>query len=518
MAVAEFRNEPFTDFGREENRRVYRAALDAVGALAGRQYPLIIGGERIMTQQVITSTNPAAPREVVGISGKADRAAIDQAVQAAGQAHRTWSYTDPWARARILWKAAAVMRRRKFELAATLTLEVGKTWPEADADVAEAIDFLEFYGREMVRLAEAQPLTRVAGEDNELYFLPLGVGLIHSPFNFPLGILTGMTAAAVVTGNTVLVKPSVHAPVIAARLFEVLADAGLPPGVANLVPADPAEVGEYMNTHPGVHFISFTGSRDVGLRLLVQAAQTAPGQRHIRRVVAELGGKDAIIVDEGADLADAVAGIVSAAFGYGGQKCSAASRAIVVGRQYDEVVTQIVDATRQLVVGDPRRWEVTYGPLGSEAAYNKVLHYIDVGRGEGRLVAGGGPPEGSGQGYFVQPTVFADVPHKARIAQEEIFGPVLALHRADSFEDAVAMANDTDYGLTGAVYSRNRAHLEYARREYHVGNLYFNRKCTGALVGVHPFGGFKLSGTDSKAGGRDYLLFFVQAKLVSERL
>lgn len=516
MGVAEFRNEPFTDFSREENRRRYRAALDLVGGQLGGRYPLIIGGEAIRPREFIASVNPADPRELVGYVGQADRSLVDQAVAAAAQAFPEWSRTSVRARARVLWKAAAIMRRRKWELAATLTLEVGKTAPEADADVAEAIDFLEYYGRAIVKLHEAPPLTRLMGEDNELYYLPLGVGVVHSPFNFPLAILVGQTVGPVAAGNTVIVKPSVHAPVIAAKFFAILAEAGLPPGVANLAPADPAEVGEYLNTHPQVHFISFTGSRDVGVRIFAQAAQVMPGQRFLRRVVAEMGGKDAVIVDADCDVDDAVAGVVASAFGFGGQKCSAASRLIVVGPRYEEVVEKVAKAASELVVGDPRRPEVNYGPVAAEKFYRKVLDYIDLGRKEGRLVAGGGPLPEAGPGYFIQPTVFADVPPKARIAQEEIFGPVLACHRAGSFEQAVTMANDTDYGLTGAVYSRNRTHLEYARREYQVGNLYFNRKCTGALVGVHPFGGFKLSGTDAKAGGHDYLLLFLQAKLVSE--
>ncbi|BDG60931.1 L-glutamate gamma-semialdehyde dehydrogenase [Caldinitratiruptor microaerophilus] len=517
MAVAEFRNEPATDFGREENRRAYEAAIRKVESQFGRDYPLIIGGERVTTAEKIVSRNPAAPSEVVGTTGKAGPAEVDRALEAARKAFETWSRTDPLARARILWKAAAIMRRRKHELSATMTVEVGKTWPEADADTAEAIDFLEFYGREMARLAQAQPLTRLMGEDNEVYYLPLGVGVIHSPFNFPLAILTGMTSAAIVAGNTVLVKPSVHTPVIAAKFFEILEEAGLPPGVANYVPGDPAEIGEMLTTDPRIHFVSFTGSAAVGAKIHEQAARVQPGQRFLRRVVAEMGGKDAIIVDSEVDVDEAVLGIVTSAFGFGGQKCSACSRAIVLEDRYDEVLEKVTKAAQALRLGDPRRPEVQMGPVGSEAAYRRVLEYIQIGRGEGRLVTGGGAPEGLGDGYFVSPTIFADVDPHARIAQEEIFGPVLAFFKAGSFEEAVAIANDTQYGLTGSVYSRNRANLEYARREFHVGNLYFNRKCTGALVGVHPFGGFKMSGTDSKAGGRDYLLLFTQAKSVSEK-
>lgn len=518
MGVAEFRNEPFTDFTREENRRMMRAALDLVGQQFGRQYPLVIGGERVMPGQQIISTNPANPREVVGLVGKAGPAEVERALGAAKSAFRTWSRSDAWARARILWRAAGLLRRRKHEFSATLIVEIGKTFAEADADTAEAIDFLEWYGREIIRMHEAQPLTRIMGEDNELYYIPLGVGVVHSPFNFPLAIMAGMTAAAAVTGNTVLLKPSVHAPVVAAKFVDLLEEAGMPPGVVNFIPGDPAEIGELLTTHPDIHFISFTGSAAVGTMLIEQAARRYPGQRHLRKVVAEMGGKDCIVVDSAVDVEDAALGIVASAFGFSGQKCSACSKAIVHRDVYDAVLERVVALTRDLIVGDPRRPEVNVGPVAYEASYQKILDYIEVGKGEGRLVCGGGPARDAGAGYFIEPTIFADVHPRARIAQEEIFGPVLAFHRAESFEHGIEIANDTAYGLTGAVYSRNRSHLEYARREYMVGNLYFNRKCTGALVGVHPFGGFKLSGTDSKAGGREYLQLFTQAKLVSEKM
>ncbi len=518
MGVAEFRNEPLTDFGREDNRRMARAALDAIGQQFGRQYPLVIGGERVSPGNQIISTNPADPREIIGVVGRAGVMEVERAMAAAKHTFRTWSRYDAWGRARILWKAAGLLRRRKHEFNAVLTVEVGKTWAEADADTAEAIDFLEWYGREIVRLHESQPLTRLMGEDNELYYIPLGVGVVHSPFNFPLAIMAGMTAAAIVTGNTVLLKPSAHAPVVAARFIDLLEQAGLPPGVVNFVPGDPAEIGEILTVHPDIHFISFTGSAAVGTGLLEQATRRYPGQRHLRKVVAEMGGKDCVVVDGETDLDEAAAGIVASAFGFTGQKCSACSKAIVHQDVYDEVLDRVVALTQDLVVGDPRRPEVNVGPLGHEEAYRKTLEHIEVGKTEGRLVCGGGPVRDAGAGYFVQPTVVADVDPRARIAQEEIFGPVLAFHRADSFEHAIQIANDTVYGLTGAVYSRNRANLEFARREYMVGNLYLNRKCTGALVGAHPFGGFKLSGTDSKAGGREYLQLFTQAKLVSEKM
>lgn len=518
MAVSEFRPEPFTNFAEERNRRLFETALDRAGRELGQTYPLIISGDRITSEETFDSTNPANPSELIGRVSRAERSHFEQAMRAAEGAFETWSRTEPAARARILLKAAANLRRQKHRFSALLVLEVGKTWPEADADTAEAIDFLEFYAREMMRLAQQHRLTRIPGEENDLVYVPLGVGAIIPPFNFPLAIACGMTAAAIVTGNTVLLKPAVPAPVVGYRLVELLEEAGLPAGVVNYLPSPYPDVGEWMVSDPRTRFISFTGSRDVGVRIYEEAARVHPGQQWLKRVVAELGGKDAIVVDRDADLEAAANGIVSAAFGYGGQKCSACSRAIIHDEVYDRVLQMVVERTKALRVGDPREYQTAVGPLAGDRYYQRVLSYIEIGKGEGRLVAGGGPALAETGGYFLQPTIFADVDPQARIAQEEIFGPVLAFHRAPDLRSAIAMANETDYGLTGAVYSRNREHLEYARREYHVGNLYLNRKCTGALVGVHPFGGFKMSGTDSKAGGHDYLTLFMQAKSISEAL
>ena len=519
VAVLGYRPEPFTDFRREENFRAFKAALEKVEGELGREYPLIISGDRVMGGRKFDSVNPANPAVVVGRMSEAERNYFEQAMQAAQGAFETWSRWDPRWRARILLKAAAQLRRRKHEFSALLVLEVGKTWPEADADTAEAIDFLEFYAREMVRLTEgSHRLVGMPGEDNELIYMPMGVGAVIPPFNFPLAIACGMTASAIVTGNTVLLKPAVPAPVVAYRLVELLEEAGLPPGVVNLLPSGGAEVGEWMVSDPRTHFISFTGSRDVGVQIYEAAARVAPGQRHLKRVIAELGGKDAIVVAEDADPEAAATGIVAAAFGFGGQKCSACSRAIIHQDLYDRVLELAVRKTERLVVGDPRDENTDVGPLAGPRYYERVLKYIEIGKGEGRVVAGGGALQMPTGGYFVKPTIFADVDPGARIAQEEIFGPVVAFHKAPDFRSAVAMANDTEYGLTGAVYTRSRENIEYARREYQVGNLYINRKCTGALVGVHPFGGFKLSGTDSKAGGHDYLTLFLQAKSVSEQL
>lgn len=518
MAVVEYRPERFTDFRREENYRAFQAALEQVQGELGREYPLIISGDRIRTGSTFDSVNPANPRQIIGRVSQAGPNHFEQALQAAEGAFETWSRTDPVARARILLRAAGLMRRRRHEFSAWLVLEVGKTWPEADADTAEAIDFMEFYAREMVRLVGENRLTPMSGEDNELMYLPMGVGAVIPPYNFPLAIACGMTVSAAVAGNTVLLKPAVPAPVIAYRMVELLEEAGMPPGVVNLIPSEGPEVGQWMVSSPRTRFVSFTGSRAVGVQIYADAARVQPGQRWLKRVIAEMGGKDAIVVDHDADLQAAAAGIVAAAFGYGGQKCSACSRAIIHEAVYGRVLEMVVTLTERLKVGDPRDPDTDVGPLAGQRYYEKVLEYINIGRGEGRLMTGGGPLETAAGGYFVKPTIFADVDPHARIAQEEIFGPVLALHKAPDFRTGVAMANDTEYGLTGAVYTRSRENLEYARREYMVGNLYLNRKCTGALVGVHPFGGFKMSGTDSKAGGHDYLTLFLQAKSVSEQL
>jgi 1-pyrroline-5-carboxylate dehydrogenase len=353
-------------------------------------------------------------------------------------------------------------------------------------------------------------------EDNEMYHIPLGVGVVIPPWNFPLAIMVGMTTASLVSGNTVVLKPASTTPVIAAKFMEILEDAGLPPGVVNYVPGSGSEVGDFLVDHPLTRFISFTGSREVGLRINERAAKKQPGQKWIKRLIAEMGGKDSIIVDKEADLEEAAKGIVMSAFGFSGQKCSACSRAIIHADVYDRVLARAVELTKQLKMGDPRDPSSNTGPVIDEHAYNKILEYIEIGKKEGLLAAGG--EKGDDSGYFIKPTIFADVHPEARIMQEEIFGPVVAFTKARDFEHALEIANNTEYGLTGSVYTRNRAHIEKARTEFHVGNLYFNRKCTGAIVGVHPFGGFNMSGTNSKAGGPDYLLLFTQAKLTSEIL
>lgn len=517
MQLLEFRNEPPSDFrGNPEAQRGMKEALEQVSQELGREYDLVIGGERVQTRDKLTSYNPAKKDQVVGVFSKGTPELADRAIRAAERAFGSWSKVPGEKRAQLLVDTAGIIRQRKYYYEAWLVYEVGKTWPEADADVAETIDFCEFYAREMLRLDGPQPLTPVAGEKNFLRYIPLGVGVVIPPWNFPMAILAGMTAASIVTGNTVVLKPSSDSPVIGYRFFEALERAGMPAGVVNFLPGPGAEVGDILVTHPRTRYVAFTGSKDVGLRINELAARHAPGQVWVKRVVAEMGGKDSIVVDSESDLDAAADGVAASAFGFQGQKCSACSRAIVVEKVYDTFLEKLRDRVRKITVGAPTDPESGMGPVINARAKKSIVDYIETGRKEGRLITGGG--ETSGAGHFVEPTVIADVAPKARIAQEEIFGPVLAVIKAASFDDALEIANNTEYGLTGSVYTNNRQKLEKAADSFHVGNLYFNRKCTGALVGAHPFGGFNMSGTDSKAGGRDYLLLFLQAKTIAERV
>jgi 1-pyrroline-5-carboxylate dehydrogenase len=513
----EFRNEPFTDFSKEENAQAMRDAIQKVSEQLGREYPLVIGGERIATGNLLESINPANRTQVVGRFHKATKELAGRAVEAAAQAFETWKNSPPSERATLLFRVAEIMRQRKHELSAWMIHEVAKTWPEADGDTAEAIDFCEFYGREMLRYAGEQPLVHVKGEQNKLDYIPLGVGAVIPPWNFPLAIMAGMTVASVVTGNTVVLKPSSDAPAIAFKFFEILEEAGMPPGVVNFMTGSGAEVGDVVVDHPKTRYIAFTGSKEVGLRINERAAKVHEGQLWIKRVVAEMGGKDAIVVAGDADLDEAATGVVQSAFGFQGQKCSACSRAIIEASVYDEMLEKIVDGTAKLKLANPADPTTNLSAVINDKAFKTINSYIEKGKNEGGRVLIGGGSDGE-QGFFIEPTVIADVKPGATIEQEEIFGPVLAVIKADNYDHALEIANDTQFGLTGAVYSRDEAKLQRARREFHVGNLYLNRKCTGALVGVHPFGGFNMSGTDSKAGGRDYLLLFLQAKVSSERV
>jgi 1-pyrroline-5-carboxylate dehydrogenase len=513
-AQTPFINEPLTDFSKEENKQAQFAALAQVKSELGRSYPLIIGGQKIESKDTFASINPAQPEQVVGYFVRATVEQANQAVQAAAEAFETWKRVPAQERAGYLFAAAELMRQRRFYLNAWMIYEVGKSWVEADADTAEAIDFLEFYGREMLRLAEEQPLIHIEGEVNHLVYIPLGVGVVIPPWNFPCAIMVGMTSASFVAGNTVILKPSSASPTIATQFVRILEEVGLPPGVVNFLTGPGSVIGDALVENPQTRFVAFTGSRDVGLRINQLAAKPQEGQRWLKRTILEMGGKDAVVVDETADLDAAATGIVTSAFGFQGQKCSAGSRAIIVEQVYDQVVQKVVEKTKQLTMGEVTQPTTYVGPVIDENAMKKIMDYIEIGKNEGRLLLGGGH---RGPGYFIEPTIFADVDPHARIAQEEIFGPVLTIIKAKDFDDAMHIVNDTEYGLTGSLYSRDPQRIERAKEEFFVGNLYFNRKCTGALVGVHPFGGFNMSGTDSKAGGRDYLLLFTQAKAISEK-
>ena len=514
--VLPYKHEPFTDFTNEENKQAYLEGLKLVDSYLGQDYDLIIGGERVTTEDKIVSVNPANKEEVVGRVSKADRDLAEKAMQVADETFKTWRKVKPEVRADILFRAAAIIRRRKHEFSALLTKEAGKPWNEADADTAEAIDFLEYYARQMLKLKDGMPLESRVGEYNRYNYIPLGVGVIISPWNFPFAIMAGTAVAAIVTGNTVLLKPASTTPVVAAKFVEVMEEAGLPAGVLNFVPGSGAEVGDYLVDHPRTRFISFTGSRDVGLRIYERASKVNPGQIWLKRVIAEMGGKDTIVVDSEGDLELAAQSIVKSAFGFSGQKCSACSRAVIVEDVYDQVLNRAVELTKELTVGDPTDQSNYMGPVIDQAAFDKVMKYVGIGKEEGRILAGG---EGdNSKGFFVQPTIVADVDPEARLMKEEIFGPVVAFAKAKDYNHALEIANNTEYGLTGAVITNNREKIEQAREDFHVGNLYFNRGCTGAIVGYQPFGGFNMSGTDSKAGGPDYLLLHLQAKTTSETL
>ncbi len=511
-----FRNEKLTDFTISKNNLLMVEALKKVRRSLGKEYPLIIAGKRIRTSEKFNSINPSDPDQIVGIFQQADERIAVEAIEKAAKAFEKWRFEKPEKRASYLFKMAEIMRRRKMELAAWMVYEVGKSWAEADADVAEAIDFCEFYGREAIRYGKPQPVIQIPGEKSELFYIPLGVAAVIPPWNFPLAILTGMTTASFVTGNTVVLKPSSDSPTIAAKFMEVVEEAEVPDGVVNLLTGPGRIAGEVLVQHPKTRLIAFTGSKDVGLRINELAAKLQQGQIWIKRTILEMGGKDSIIVDSEADISAAAQGVTVSAFGFQGQKCSACSRAIVVKDVYNKFIDELLPKVEAIKVGPPVEFENWMGPVINEKAMESILNYIEIGKKEGHLVTGGEPIHE--KGYFIKPTVIIDVKPDAVIAQEEIFGPVLAVIKARDYADALEIANNTVYGLTGAVYTRNRKKIDLAKKVFHVGNLYFNRKCTGALVGVHPFGGFNLSGTDSKAGGRDYLLLFLQAKSISEKI
>lgn len=511
-----FKNEAFTDFTKKKNESAFREALEKVRGELGNEYPLIIDGEKIFTDDKISSINPSNVSQVVGKVSKATPELANRAIEIAGAKFEEWKHVPAKKRAAYLFKAARLMRKRKFEFASWMVFEVGKNWAEADGDVAEAIDFMEFYAREMLRYDKGIKLVKIKGEDNRQYYIPLGVGVVIPPWNFPLAILVGMTTAAFVTGNTVVLKPSSDSPVIAYKFMELLEEIGLPKGVVNFLPGSGGLIGDMLVAHPLTRFISFTGSREVGLRINELAAKAQPGQKWIKRVTAEMGGKDAILVDdELKSIDDAAAGVISSAFGFQGQKCSACSRVIVSEKIYDKFVDLLADKAANIKVG-PAENNPGMAAVINKRSEENILKYISKAVEEGgRIAFGGNKPDENG--YFINPTIIADVKPGDTIAQEEIFGPVLAVIKTKDFDEGLQIVNGTEYGLTGAAYSKNKKKVKKAYRDFFVGNLYINRKCTGALVGVHPFGGFNMSGTCSKAGGFDYLLLFMQTKIVAEK-
>lgn len=519
-SLDEFRNEPFTDYSVPENAAAMRAAIEQVRAELGREYPLVINGEKIKGEKSFASINPGKREEIVGVFADADADAgnlTSRAIKAASEAFMTWQFVSPADRAEYLFKAAAIIRDRKHYYSAWMCFEAGKTWAEADGDTAEAIDFLEFYGREMLKWGGPQEITpSPLPEVNSFEYIPLGVGAIIPPWNFPLAIMAGMTMAAVVCGNTTVLKPSPDAPTIAYKFLEVLEEIGLPKGVVNFVPGSGTAVGENLVASPDVRFISFTGSKAVGLHIYEEAAKTRPGQKWMKRVIAEMGGKDAIIVCADADLDAAALGTVQAAFGFQGQKCSACSRLIVEESVHDRLVGKVVEIAKTLKIGLATDGDTQMTAVINQKSFDKATSMIAKGIEEGGKLVLGGTGDSS-EGFYVEPTIIDDVKAGSTIEQQEIFAPVLAVTSVRDYDEALAVANGTEYGLTGAVYSSDESKLERARREFHVGNLYLNRKCTGALVGVHPFGGFNMSGTDSKAGGREYLLQFLQGKSIAEK-
>lgn len=513
MTLIPYRNEPTIDFSVSPHKERLQAALNQVKSEFGKTYPLYIDGREVYTNDTLASVNPSRHAEVVGYVSQAQADHIEASITAAKKAFTTWRTTSFEERAMYLLRAAEIMRKRKEELMAWQIFESGKNWAEADGDVNEAIDFLEYYARQAIELGRGRELVPYPGEDNRYMYMPLGVGVVIPPWNFPLAILTGTAAAAIVTGNTILLKPSPLSSVMATKFVDIMRELHLPAGVLNFVPGPPEVIGDLMVGHKDVRFVSFTGSKKTGLHIDELAHRLSEEQRWIKRVVAEMGGKDGIVVDETANLESAARAIVASAFGFQGQKCSAGSRAIIHKDVYDTVVGRVIELTRELSVG-PTSENHAVGPVIDSTAFAKISGYIEVGKSEGKLLVGGTYDDS--EGYFVQPTVFGDVAPNARIMQEEIFGPVLSICKVDSFEQGIEVFNNTEYGLTGGVFSQERDRLEYARYNMECGNLYLNRKCTGSLVGIQPFGGFNMSGTDAKAGGPDYLLNFVQPKTVTE--
>jgi len=511
-----YENASLVNFVYKENQEQMRVALRQVRAQFGKKYPLIIDAEKIWTGKTIASINPSSPEEIVGHVTEAGIPEAERAVEAARVAFEKWSRTPFEARARLLERAAAIMERRRYELSALEVFEVGKPWAEADGDIREAMDFCLFYAQQMRLIGRPRLTQHVPGEESYLHYWPRGVALVVAPWNFPMAILCGMTSAALVTGNTVIIKPAEQSAVAGAMLMEIFEEAGIPPGVLNFLPGKGSVIGAHLVDHKYVDLIAFTGSREVGLKIWESAGQTRTGQRQLKHVVCEMGGKNAIIIDSDADLDEAIVDSVYSAFGYQGQKCSALSRLIVLEDNYRRVMQRLLSAAASLRVGNPQEPGITVGPVIDKTAYQRIQDYIGIGKSEATLAfqRRDVPP----QGYFIPPTIFVDVTLEMRIAREEIFGPVLSVIKARDLDEAIEVANGTDYALTAGFFSRSPANIERAKAEIVAGNVYINRSCTGAVVGRHPFGGFKMSGGGTKAGGADYLLQFLLPRVVTENI
>jgi RHH-type proline utilization regulon transcriptional repressor/proline dehydrogenase/delta 1-pyrroline-5-carboxylate dehydrogenase len=509
-----YQNSPLVNFAYKDSQEKMQRALREVRKRFGEKYPLVIGGEKIWTDQLTPSVNPSAPDEIVGYGSEAGIPEAERAVKAAREAFGKWSRTPFEERARLLERAADIMERRRYELSAVEVFEVGKPWNEADGDIREAIDFCRFYAQQMRRLGRPKLTQRVPGEDSYHHYWPRGVAFVIAPWNFPIAILCGMASAGIVTGNTVIMKPSEQSIVCGAMLMQVFEEAGVPPGVLNFLSGHGSVIGAHLVDHKDVDMIAFTGSREVGLKIWESAGITRPGQRELKRVICEMGGKNAMIVDSDADVGEAVGYSIYSAFGFQGQKCSALSRLILLQDNYDRVMERLISAAASLRVGNPEEPGIMVGPVIDEAAYRRILDYIEVGKSEATLAyqAKDVPP----QGYFIPPTIFTDVKPNMRIAREEIFGPVLSVLKVRDLDEALEVANGTDYALTGGFFSRSPANIERVKAQLEAGNVYINRSCTGAIVGRHPFGGFKMSGSGTKAGGEDYLLNFLVPRVVTE--
>jgi RHH-type proline utilization regulon transcriptional repressor/proline dehydrogenase/delta 1-pyrroline-5-carboxylate dehydrogenase len=509
-----YRNSPLVNFAYKDSQEKMQGALREVRKRFGEKYPLVIGGEKVWTDQLTPSVNPSAPDQIVGYGSEAGIPEAERAVKAAREAFRKWSRTRFEERARLLERVADIMERRRYELSAVEVFEVGKPWNEADGDIREAIDFCRFYAQQMRRLGRPKLTQRVPGEDSYHHYWPRGVAFVIAPWNFPIAILCGMASAGVVTGNAVIMKPSEQSIVCGAMVMQVFEEAGVPPGVLNFLSGHGSVIGAHLVDHKDVDLIAFTGSREVGLKIWESAGITRPGQRELKRVICEMGGKNAMIVDSDADVGEAVGYSIYSAFGFQGQKCSALSRLILLEENYDPVMERLIPAAASLRVGNPEEPGIMVGPVIDEAAYRRILDYIEVGKSEATLAyqAKDLPP----QGYFIPPTIFTDVKPKMRIAREEIFGPVLSVLKVRDLDEALEVANGTDYALTGGFFSRSPANIERVKAQLEAGNVYINRSCTGAIVGRHPFGGFKMSGSGTKAGGKDYLLNFLVPRVVTE--